>query len=438
MNILAKQLNEAILGDSAPVHEMLSRLGKNIYYIKEGILSQSTEAKARAKRFNATLGTAVKDGQPMHLSVIQDTLGGYAPKDIYEYAPTAGKPELRALWQQKLLAEHPGLEERLVGMPIATTGLTHGLSIVADLFADEGDALIIPDKIWENYEITFGVRRGSVSETYPLFGADNRHNTAGLRQAILKQKEKGKAIAVLNFPNNPTGYTPDEQEAGEIIDALITGAEAGINLVVLVDDAYFGLFYGDSIRESLFARLAGLHPRILPVRVDGATKEDYATGLRVGFLTFASPHRTVLDALEQKALGLIRATISSGPHPSQTFVLQALKSPQYPAQKRANHEIIAARAKKVMDNAKNRKFSGAWEAYPFNSGYFMCLKLLTVNAEELRRHLLDRYETGTIALNDTDLRLAVPCINEEDWEELFATIYRGIQELEELTARGRE
>ena len=41
---------------------------------------------------------------------------------------------------------------------------------------------------------------------------------------------------------------------------LREAAEEGRNLIVVADDAYFGLFYGDDVaQESLFARLAGCH-----------------------------------------------------------------------------------------------------------------------------------------------------------------------------------
>ncbi|MGV2794895.1 aminotransferase class I/II-fold pyridoxal phosphate-dependent enzyme, partial [Clostridium perfringens] len=140
--------------------------------------------------------------------------------------------------------------------------LTHGLSIVADLFVDEGDAVIIPDKNWENYELTFGIRRHGVIVNYPLFTEDMKFNSQGLRDALLSQKDKGKAIVILNFPNNPTGYTPGAKEGDEIVAAITEAAEAGINVVVVTDDAYFGLFFEDSLSESLFGKLAGRHPRI--------------------------------------------------------------------------------------------------------------------------------------------------------------------------------
>ncbi|MCS7458914.1 aminotransferase class I/II-fold pyridoxal phosphate-dependent enzyme [Paenibacillus doosanensis] len=435
MNPLAQQLNDTIAKENPHVFDMLSSLGKQIYFPKVGILSQSAEAKQKAKKFNATIGTALENGKPMHLKVIQDTLSAYDPKDIYEYAPPAGKPELRSAWREKMLEENPSLRGKSLGNPIATNALTHGLSIVADLYADAGDAVIIPDKNWENYELTFGIRRGAEIVYYPLYNSERKFNAEGLRSALLAQKDKGKAIVVLNFPNNPTGYTPGVEEGREIVAAIKDAAEAGINVVAVTDDAYFGLFFEESLHESLAGQLTGLHPRVLSVKIDGATKEEYVWGFRVGFITYAGQSEPLLAALEQKTMGIIRATISSGPHPSQTFVLHALKSPDFKAQKLEKSNIMKGRANKVKSILDSGKFDAAWEYYPFNSGYFMCLKLKTVDAETLRVHLLDQYGIGTIALGETDLRVAFSCIEEENLEELYETIFQGVQDLQKVSSK---
>jgi len=429
MNSLAQQLNETLQAERPNVYEMLSGIGKSIYFPKEGILSQSAEAKTKAKKFNATIGIATEGGAPMHLKVIQDTLSAYNPKDIYEYAPPAGKPELRSAWREKMIKENPGLEGKGFSNPIVTNALTHGLSIVADLFADAGDAVVIPNKNWENYELTFGIRRGAEIVEYPLYNEQMRFNSAGLREALLAQKDKGKAIVILNFPNNPTGYTPDAQEGDEIVAALRDAAEAGINVVAVTDDAYFGLFFENSLQESLFSKLADLHPRVLAIKVDGATKEEYVWGFRVGFITYGGSSSAALATLEQKTMGIIRATISSGPHPSQTFVLHALQSPEFEAQKAEKYEIMKGRANKVKELLDSGRYGDVWSYYPFNSGYFMCLKLSKVTAEAVRAHLLNEYGIGAIALGETDLRVAFSCIEEQHLEELFDTIYKAVTDL---------
>ena len=428
---LARQLNDTLLSQSHYVYEMLSCLGQEIYFPTEGILSQSAEAKRLAKTYDATIGIALEDGQPMHVDVIQQTLAAYGTKDLYPYAPPAGKPELRKAWRNKILNDTPSLGTSQYSDPIVTNALTHGLSLVADLFVDEGDFIVCPDKKWENYDLIFTIHRRAQEVTYPLFGEDMTFNSDGLLQALLSCKNNGKAIVLLNFPNNPTGYTPGIAEAERIVGAIKTAAEAGINIVVVLDDAYFGLFFEDCIKQSLFGALANLHPRVLAIKIDGATKEYYVWGFRVGFITYGYPNAKVLSVLEQKTIGMIRATISSAPHPSQTFVLHALNDPSFQKQIEQKYTIMKARANKVKQVLNCEKFKEVWTYYPFNSGYFMCLKLLHVKAEPLRLHLLQQYGVGTIALGEHDLRVAFSCVEEKQIEHLFELIHKAVLDLQQ-------
>jgi DNA-binding transcriptional MocR family regulator len=92
-------------------------------------------------------------------------------------------------------------------------------------------------------------------------------------------------------------------------------------------------------------------------------------------------------------------------------------------------KTLKARANKVKEVLKDSKYSGAFTPYPFNSGYFMCVKLADVEAETLRLHLLDKYGVGLIALGKYDIRVAFSCIDVDDIQELFDTILKGINDL---------
>ncbi len=375
MNNLAVQLNETIKSENSFVYDMLSDFGKSLFYPK-GILSQSAEAGKKATRFNATIGIATEEDGPMHFEHIQKHFEGYSPKDIYPYAPPEGKKNLREAWRNKIVKDNPTtLQNKNFGLPIVTNALTHGLSVAADLFVEDQDVIILPDKYWGNYNIVFNVRRGGQLKTFELFNQDENFNIAGLKECLMNQKEVGKAIVLLKLPNNPTGFTPSVEDVNGIVSALKEAAEAGINIVALLDDAYFGLFYEDSVKESIFGLLAGLHPRILPVKIDGATKENYVWGLRVGFLTFASESPAILNALEQKAKGIIRGTISSSSHLSQTVILESLESNEFDSEKQQKFTIMEKRASKVKQVLQQEKFYEYWSYYPFELGIFYVSKI---------------------------------------------------------------
>lgn len=429
-NPLAQELNAAIESANPPVLDMLSERGKRLYFPK-GIIAQSAEAKAKAHRVNATLGVATESRQPMHLECVDAYFSGLDPADTYFYAPPGGKPNLRELWRDKMLTENPRLQGKTMTLPMVTSALTHGLSLVGDLFVDPGDVVVLPDKLWGNYKLVFAERMGAEISTYPFYGDDGGFNISAFEdQLAASAKSRGKAIALLNFPNNPTGYTPTEEEMPAIADAIVRVADADHNVVVVCDDAYFGLFYEDAAKESLFGHLAQRHPRVMPIRLDGATKELFVWGFRIGFITFAPPAiegrdvAPLLEACEKKTMAAIRGSISNCSMPAQTVLSNALRSDELAGQRAAKTELLRARAAKVKDVLADPKYDDVWSCYPFNSGYFMCLRLNSANAEDVRLRLLDEHGVGTIAVNDTDLRVAFSCLETDQIAEVFEAIYK--------------
>ena len=142
MDKLAAELNAVI--EDKPVYRLLSDLGKRMYFPK-GIISQSAEAKRDAYKYNATIGMAMEDGQTMFIPSMRKLVNGLSATEMFAYAPTAGLPELRQIWMMEMIRKNPSLVNKTVSMPIITSGLTHGLSIVSDLFIDENDDVIIPN-----------------------------------------------------------------------------------------------------------------------------------------------------------------------------------------------------------------------------------------------------------------------------------------------------
>jgi aspartate/methionine/tyrosine aminotransferase len=413
---------------------MLAPIGKQLFFPK-GILSQGAEAKEKAHRFNATIGIATDRRGTMHFPSVMAALGDLRPEEALNYAPSFGLPELRRCWAEALREKNPSLSGKAISLPVVCTGVTHALSTFADLWVAPGDVLVLPEMMWGNYNMIFGVRKGARIATYRFFGEAGRLDLEAFRSTVSREaRARGKVVVLLNFPHNPSGYTPTEAEAEALAQCLVDQAEAGARVIAVTDDAYFGLFYTpDALRESLFARLCQRHPRLLAVKLDGATKENFVWGLRVGFITYGCPLSgdplPAYDALERKTAGSIRGAISNASHLSQRLVLQSMRSPGYRAEKQEKFEILKARAERVHQVLADPKYAWAWEVYPFNSGYFMCLRLKTVAAETLRLHLLDRYGVGLIALGEDNLRVAFSCIEVEDIPALFDIILQGVEDL---------
>ena len=434
MNPLAVELNEVIQKANIHVYEMLSEVGKNLFFPK-GILSQSAEAKEKAHKFNATIGMATEKGRTMHLPSVMTMLSGLEPEETLTYAPSFGIPALRKAWKEALYEKNPSLASAKISLPVVSHAITHGLSVVGDMWVDPGDVLILPDKMWGNYNLIFSVRRGARIVHHSLVNDRGRFNLKSFEECVRGEARKNKKIIVLfNFPNNPTGYTPRPDEAKTMTEILMDLAHQGTNVLALTDDAYFGLFFEDDVlKESIFAALLNKHPRLMAIKLDAATKENYVWGLRVGFITYgaclAGDHEDVYSALERKTAGAVRGSISSASHLSQTITLRSLKSSSYKAEKADKFRIMKERAVEVKRVLADSKYREAWDPYPFNSGYFMCLKLKTVEAEPLRVHLLNQYGVGLISLGKEDLRVAFSCVEKKDVQELFDLILQGVKDL---------
>ena len=215
IQLLAQELNRQIEAAAPEVLEMRSAYGRRLYFPR-GILSQSAEAKQKAPRFNATIGIATADGGPMYLPAIQQHLADLEPKDVYPYAPAAGRPELRRLWREKLMRENPDLAGKQFGQPIVTSAITHGLALIGALFVDPGDVLVLPDKLWGNYRLNFEVNFRAQIETFPFY-RDGGFNVEGFAQALADAAtRREKPAALPNCTNKRTCYVPSAA-AGEAL-----------------------------------------------------------------------------------------------------------------------------------------------------------------------------------------------------------------------------
>ncbi len=135
---------------------------------------------------------------------------------------------------------------------------------MGDLFVDKGDMVLLPDKFWENYELLFAVRHQAQLGLYPFFDVSGRFNVEALREALATRAGSWKTILVLNFPNNPTGYSITPHEADAITRVICDAADSGRNLIVVTDDAYFGLYYDATAISGIDLRPAGRLPRADP------------------------------------------------------------------------------------------------------------------------------------------------------------------------------
>ncbi len=428
LHLLAEELNATLA--SCITGRLLSDLGTRLYFPK-GIIAQSGEAKKLAKTANATIGMAVKDGKPLILSALKDQLPSLSAAEAVAYAPTAGNDDLRAVWLDSIRKKNPSLGGVQISIPVLVPGLTAGISYLSDLFLGDDTVLLTGDPAWDNYVLVVETRRNAKLKGFPLFKGKG-FDVEGFRAAVAEQAKTGTVRMLLNFPQNPSGYTPTRTEAASIVKIITEAAESGADVLVWCDDAYFGLDYEDDIEpESLFAKLAGAHDRVLAVKIDGPTKEDYVWGLRTGFLTFGSKgmNEAQYEALVKKLMGAIRSSVSCAATPSQSLMLKVITDPRTESEKAAFRVLLQERYNAVRKFITDHEGHPVLQALPFNSGYFMSMKCTGVGAEALRVKLLHEHGIGTIAIDASHLRVAFSSLDTEKIEPVFTTIFRTAEEL---------
>ena len=428
MNPLAQSLNETL--ENSTVWALMSEMGKRMYF-PNGIISQGGEAATNASFANGTIGMTVTNKVPVILPSFKKNVPNFTPQETVAYAKTAGNPDLRKMWKEKIIQKNPSLAAKKFSMPILVPGLTAALSYVSDLFVDTDKPLLAPDPCWDNYELITCARRGADFHTFKCF--DNSGlNIKALEEAMRADGKKyGSVRVILNFPQNPSGYSPTKDEASVIVAMIKKLAEEGIKILVLSDDAYFGLNYEDNIEsQSLFAYLADLHENVLAIKADGPTKEDFAWGLRTGFISFASKGMTdeQYDALTVKFMGVIRSSVSCSSTPSQSLVMHAFKDPAHDEAKKEMRTMLEKRFKLVKEFTNTHK-SSVLTPLPFNSGYFMSFHVEGVNAEDLRKKLLADSGIGVIQINAETLRVAFSSIDEDKIEKVYTAIYETAEAL---------
>ncbi len=413
----AQDLNERLAAEVPQVFQALSPLARRAFFPK-GIPYQANQSAACA--INATIGQITDGfGNPLPLARLGELLSGLSPKDAFLYSPIQGRPQARQLWHEKLVKEDARMES--IGLPAVTSGICHAISMGAELFFSPGDTLLLPDLYWDNYEQIFGIRLEGRIERYPFYAPDlSGFHVEGLRRAL--ETVPGKVHVLLDFPSNPSGYSPSPMEMQAIAEVLVQAA-ASRAVVVYCDDAYHGLvFEPTATRKSLFFELIGRHFNLIPLKCDGITKELSFFGGRVGFLTFGTS-AAAAEILVDKSKSLIRSGIGSPVGLSQYLMEEELLDPRHDDSFEAMRQILEDRYR-LLKNALSRP-TEQWTVYPFNAGCFCLLELRAgLDAEDIRQRLITEESVGVVNHGHHHLRLAFCSLKESAIKPLVDALER--------------
>ena len=399
-----------------------SKLGENII-LPQDVLIQSKETAAIPGAINATIGIATSNKKAMALPSINKVITEINNSEYLPYSPTPGLPKMRELWKEKILADNPSINKDYLSLPMVTTGITQGIDIAANLFNESGDALLLPNLFWQNYAQIYTIKLGNKIYKYNQFDENNEFSISNFKETLYSIKED-KISLILNFPNNPTGYTPSDAELNSLVDVISTYAKENKNkqLIIVSDDAYFGLFFEKNHKTPTLSATYKLaeNENCLIVKLDGITKEFYSWGLRVGFITYYTKNDELRKILLEKTQGYLRSTTSSPSNLSQQIAVRLLDNKQSLEEKEINDKIIEERYNELKQAISKEQLDQLVRVLPFNSGYFFTIKLPSnINAHEFRLKFLNEYKYGVYSMDDEHIRIAFSCLDKELIPELI-------------------
>lgn len=174
---------------------------------------------------------------------------------------------------------------------IVTTGSQHGLELLADLFLDEGDAVLLESP---SYVGAVGIFRHKQAHIEHVFTDDEGISPEALAESIQRLKESGRKVKLLYLvPNfaNPSGVTLSESRRNEVLEICRTEG-----VLVVEDNPYGLLYFGEKPPQALRARDEQ------GVVYLGSFSKILSPGLRVGYVLAPPAIREKLTLANESAI----------------------------------------------------------------------------------------------------------------------------------------
>lgn len=426
----------------------LSQKGKYIdsnFNLNLSTLKWASKSREKAKTFpgfiDATIGTAREDnGTLMTLPTLKEEMSNLSNDQLFDYVNFRGLPQFIEGWQKDTLDSFPKelreQTQQLSTVPVTTCGgLTGGLTVAGQVFFNRNDPLFVPNYRWENVDNLFFYNQGLEEINFNLLDQEGNLNFEDLMEKIKKyEKTKDRIGIYFNFPNNPTGVSPNITQIKELQDFF---SELTIPTIILLDDAYEGYSYTDIPNHSLFPYLVGLNENVVVIKVDGVTKRYCAYGARLGLVTvgvgtdLAGNQKENLEELLAKTS---RTITSVAPRGIQEALARIFNDPaklqKIKEEKIRNRKILEKRFSVMKEVIKERN-SDVSTPVEFNSGFFGYFIIeKTLSALKLGDQLLEKglgivpSEKQRTKING--IRLTYCAISEDNIRAAIEILYNAI------------
>ncbi len=227
-------------------------------------------------------------------------------KGMTYYTSNSGLKELR-FELSKYMKRRFSLDYDPLTQLLITVGGSEAIDLCIRSLICSGDEVLIPEPSFVCYSPITRLA-GGVPVPIVTKAENNFKLTAEELKAAITPKTR---VLILPFPNNPTGAIMSEEDLCEIAEVL-----RGTNIIVLSDEIYAELTYGDKKHFSI-AQIPDMYERT--VLVSGFSKAYAMTGWRLGY---ACGHPDLIKAMTK----VHQFAIMSAPTTAQYAAIEALRN----------------------------------------------------------------------------------------------------------------
>ena len=248
--------------------DKLSRIGRSV----EASKTLAVTALARRLKTEGRDIISLTAGEPDFRTPERVGAAGVAAiqEGATRYTAAAGEPALRAL-VARVYSERWGTE--LAGENVCvSSGAKPLLYYLMSILLEAGDEVLFPVPFWVSYEAMVKMRGGEPRPLATDFAAGHKLSAETLAAAVTSRSK----VLLLNNPTNPTGAVYGREEL-----AAIAAVAREKDLIIIADEIYEDLVYGDKTHQSLYNLHAWMPERT--VVVSGVSKSFAMTGWRIGY-----------------------------------------------------------------------------------------------------------------------------------------------------------
>ncbi|EKM58576.1 uncharacterized protein PHACADRAFT_207395 [Phanerochaete carnosa HHB-10118-sp] len=325
---------------------------------------------------------------------ITTDLSGNALAEGLQYGPTAGIPSLIE-WVYGLQEKEHGRKKGEGWRVSIGSGSQDVIYKAVNAIFNLGDSLLVESPVYAGVIPMFTALRLDLVEVQ----TDSQGISSDSLRSVLENwpagKPKPKALYTVPYGCNPTGMTATLERRREVLRLAREH-----NFLILEDDPYYYLYYGDAVRAPSYFSLELEQPEVGRVLRFDSLSKILSAGIRIGFLCGPDALMTVID---------MHTAVASLQTPSltQSIAFALLDAWGY-AGFRAHTAAVSAfyRTKRdVFERAMRTHLAGLAEWDAPEAGMFFWFKLLVGSDTEegdsesiIRTNAVER---GVLALPGT-------------------------------------